>query len=163
MNMKKTFYERILFFITTCGGIGYVPILPGTAMTFVAMLFLYFIPLSPLWIFVCCAILTPLGIALSNEMELKLGLHDPSCVVIDELVGMWIGLLFVPRTIVWYGIAFLLFRFFDGTKCLGGNEVERLSGGWGIMLDDVYAGCQTLLIVHALIYLANHWLCFAGF
>lgn len=65
---------------------------------------------------------------------------DPSIVVIDEIVGMWIALLgFIPDVLTCV-IAFAAFRAFDILKPEPARSSERLSGGWGIMLDDVVAG-----------------------
>jgi len=65
---------------------------------------------------------------------------DPSIVVIDEIVGMWIALLLLPKTIVAVAIAFVAFRIFDIVKPPPAAQLERLPNGWGIMLDDVIAG-----------------------
>ena len=151
--MKK----KIIFFIATCGGIGFAPIFPGTAMSLVAVLCMYFMQLSPIAILTSCLVLTILGIWVCNYVEKELGFTDPSCAVIDELVGMWLALLWVPHTLWCYLIVFSLFRFFDGTKWLGGTYLESLPGGWGIMLDDVYAASQTLLVFHGIKSFVNFW------
>lgn len=65
---------------------------------------------------------------------------DPSIVVIDEIIGMWIALLFVPKTGVAIVIAFFVFRAFDIVKPPPAQQLERIPNGWGIMLDDVVAG-----------------------
>jgi phosphatidylglycerophosphatase A len=71
------------------------------------------------------------------------GVHahpDPSIVVIDEIVGMWISVLHLPPSIAALGIAFVLFRIFDVVKLAPARSAESIPGGWGIMLDDVVAG-----------------------
>jgi phosphatidylglycerophosphatase A len=65
---------------------------------------------------------------------------DPSIIVIDEIVGMWITLLFLPKTVPVMIIGFLAFRFFDIVKPQPARSLERVPGGWGIMLDDLVAG-----------------------
>jgi phosphatidylglycerophosphatase A len=65
---------------------------------------------------------------------------DPSIVVIDEMVGMWITLLFLPATPVAIAAAFVFFRFFDIVKPFPVARLERIGDGWGIMLDDVMSG-----------------------
>ena len=65
---------------------------------------------------------------------------DPSIVVIDEIVGVWIALLLLPKTVLAVLLAFLLFRVMDVVKPEPARSLERLPGGWGIMLDDVVAG-----------------------
>jgi phosphatidylglycerophosphatase A len=65
---------------------------------------------------------------------------DPSIVVIDEIVGMWISVAGIAPGIAPYAAAFFLFRLFDVLKPEPARWLERLPGGWGIMLDDVVAG-----------------------
>ena len=71
---------------------------------------------------------------------------DPSFVVIDEFAGMWISLLISDQLFLII-ISFLLFRFFDITKFVGINKIEKLNGSLGIMLDDIVAGIYTLMII----------------
>jgi len=65
---------------------------------------------------------------------------DPSIVVIDEIIGIWITLLFLPKTLVVMIVAFFAFRAYDILKPQPARAVERIPNGWGIMLDDVIAG-----------------------
>ncbi len=65
---------------------------------------------------------------------------DPSIVVIDEIVGIWITFLFLPKTIPVIVIGFLAFRVFDILKPQPARRLESIPHGWGIMLDDVVAG-----------------------
>ncbi len=65
---------------------------------------------------------------------------DPSIVVIDEILGMWISLAGIRVGLTPYITAFVLFRLFDVLKPQPARYLERLPGGWGIMLDDVAAG-----------------------
>ena len=73
--------------------------------------------------------------------------HDPSEVVIDEVVGMGISLFMLPHSPGLYLLAFILFRVFDILKPSFIYRIQNLSGGWGIMLDDVLAGLLTFTIV----------------
>jgi len=81
-------------------------------------------------------------ISLNVEFENE----DPNFVVIDEFVGMWISLLLFDGVILIL-TSFFVFRFFDITKFLGINKIEKLNGSLGIMLDDIVAGIYTLIIV----------------
>jgi phosphatidylglycerophosphatase A len=65
---------------------------------------------------------------------------DPSIVVIDEIVGIWITLLFLPKTLPVMIIGFFAFRAYDILKPQPARALERIPNGWGIMLDDVVAG-----------------------
>jgi len=87
-------------------------------------------------------------------VEKDLG-HDPSIVVIDEVLGMGISLLFLPRNFWLFFIAFLLFRVFDILKPPPINLSQKLPAGWGIMIDDVIAGFYALIGVHIIRYFAG--------
>jgi phosphatidylglycerophosphatase A len=80
---------------------------------------------------------------------------DPSIVVIDEVVGMWISLIALPGGISAAIIAFMLFRAFDILKPFPARQMEHLPGGWGIMLDDVIAGIYANIATRLLL-LALH-------
>ncbi|MBX2992082.1 MAG: phosphatidylglycerophosphatase A [Bacteroidetes bacterium] len=68
------------------------------------------------------------------------GAPDPSIVVIDEIVGVWIAMIAIPLTLPGVAVAFFAFRLFDIVKPYPVRQVEHISSGWGIMLDDVVAG-----------------------
>jgi len=79
---------------------------------------------------------------------------DPSIVVIDEIVGMWISLLLLPKTVVAILCAFVAFRLLDIVKPFPARRLEQLPNGWGIMLDDVVAGVYANILTHlALIFI----------
>ena len=78
---------------------------------------------------------------------------DPSIVVIDEIVGVWITLLHLPKASLIVVAAFFAFRFFDIIKPPPARQLERVPKGWGIMLDDVIAGVYANIAIQ-LIYLA---------
>ncbi len=83
---------------------------------------------------------------------------DPSIVVIDEIVGMWATLLFLPKSPPVIVLAFILFRFYDIVKPFPARRLERIRLGWGIMLDDlvaaVYANisCRIILLLMTLLF-----------
>jgi phosphatidylglycerophosphatase A len=95
-----------------------------------------------------------IGIWVSGFVEKDIG-KDPGIVVIDEFVGQWLALLFLPKTI-WILIAgFLVFRILDIIKPFPAADLEELDGGVGIMLDDVIAGIYTNIALHlTLIFLS---------
>lgn len=78
------------------------------------------------------------------------GGEDPSRVVVDEMVGVWIPLLAVPDNDkwIWYVVAaFVLFRAFDIAKPLGIRKMESLRGGVGVMMDDILAGVYSFILL----------------
>ena len=92
--------------------------------------------------------LLAVGTLAAQRVEAAWG-KDSSRVVIDEVAGMWISLLFVPVTGTRLLVGLVLFRFFDIVKPLFIRNMERLPGGIGVMMDDVLAGiyCNILLQV----------------
>src|SRR5437867_3717791 len=119
---------------------GYSPIAPGTAGSLLGLA-LYMIPgvEHPLSLTIITACTFFVGTIASAQMEKRFG-DDPQVVVIDEVVGMWVTLLFLPKTLVGASVGFLFFRFYDIVKPPPARSLERLKNGWGIMLDDVAAG-----------------------
>jgi phosphatidylglycerophosphatase A len=84
------------------------------------------------------------GIPASTIVARESGIHDPQFVVIDEVIGQWIALLFSPFDLRHALIALILFRLFDITKPFPVRQLEKLPAGWGIVLDDVGAGLYAL-------------------
>ena len=100
---------------------------------------------------IAIAILFILGIWGSGRYAKAQASDDPASVVIDEVVGMWIALLFTPFTVGWWIVAFLAFRLFDIVKPPPANWIDRnMHGGFGIMLDDVVAGVYAGVLIWAL-------------
>jgi phosphatidylglycerophosphatase A len=94
------------------------------------------------------AIVLIVGVAAAGKTEKDLGIKDPSCVVIDEVLGMGVALLWVPRTWPFLIMGLVLFRIFDIWKPPPIKKLEKLPGGWGIMLDDLLAGLYACLWLH---------------
>jgi len=106
----------------------------------------------PFWTsLIITIIITLIGVWSSTIMEAIWG-KDPSKVVIDEVSGMAIGLLFLPVNVKYLLCAFILFRFFDIVKPLYVRKMEDLPSGWGIMGDDVLAGIYTNIILQAVVW-----------
>lgn len=148
----KNIFDKVLG--TACGA-GYWPWGPGTMGAAVGVLVWWLASLVLAWqtlfsvTLAAVVVVTLISVPSINRLEQEWG-PDPSRVVIDEVVGVWICLLAVPaprflvanNTPAWCWIlgAFLLFRFFDIVKPLGVRSMEKLPGGWGVMADDILAG-----------------------
>ena len=91
---------------------------------------------------------TAAGIWSADKLESEWG-KDPSKVVVDEMVGVWIALLAVPADnyIGYMFAAFILFRFFDILKPLGIKQAEKLPSGYGIMADDILSGIYGGIVI----------------
>ena len=100
---------------------------------------------------VITAIITFTGVWSSTVMERVWG-KDPSKVVIDEVAGMAVSLLFLPVNVTYLLCGLILFRFFDILKPLYIRKSELLPGGWGIMMDDVQAGIYTNILLQAVLW-----------
>ena len=82
-------------------------------------------------------------------MERALGVKDPGVIVIDEVAGMMVSVLTLPRTIPVLLTAFVLFRIFDVWKPFPARASQSLAGGFGVMVDDLIAGFYALLVLLA--------------
>jgi phosphatidylglycerophosphatase A len=91
-----------------------------------------------------------IGIWSANMVEAIWG-KDHGRVVIDEVAGMCISLLFLPVTWQYVLAALVLFRFFDIAKPLFIRRLEALPGGWGVMFDDILAGIYANLLLQVVL------------
>jgi len=138
--------------LSTVFKIGYLPIAPGTWGSLAALIVWYWIIgfASTFTFIVLIAVIFVLGAYVSSVTENYLSTKDPSIIVIDEWVGQWIALLFLPKTVLWGLVAFILFRVFDIWKPYPISALDRIKGGFGIMADDVLAGIYALAIISVL-------------
>jgi phosphatidylglycerophosphatase A len=91
-------------------------------------------------------LLTIVGIWSAGSAERDLG-HDAHPIVIDEVVGQWIPLLFTNKSISWVVVAFFLFRILDVIKPFGIRDSQKLPGGYGVVIDDLLAGLLAGVII----------------
>jgi phosphatidylglycerophosphatase A len=139
----------------TVFGIGYLGKGVGTIAAFFGCICWYLLfkndAAIPYAILLTIAI-TALGVWSGNKVEPLWG-KDHGRVVIDELAGMFITVLFVPVTIPYILIGFILFRFFDILKPLLIRKLEAWPGGWGVMADDVLAGIYANMVLQVIVWL----------
>ena len=127
--------------IGSAAGVGLFPVAPATAASFAAIVVLYLLPIdtgSPAFFGLLAASLAvgpwACGSLITPED------HDPKRAVWDEVAGMWLTCLLLPKSLPWLAAAFVLFRVLDVLKPWPIRRFEGLPGGWGIMADDVAAG-----------------------
>ena len=89
------------------------------------------------------------GVAASRRCEAIWG-EDNKKIVVDEIWGMMISLFLLPMSFLYVVLGFFIFRFLDIVKPFPARRLERVHGGWGVMLDDGMSGVYTCLILHAL-------------
>ncbi len=142
--------KRTIIFIATGAYSGYFPVAPGTAGSLVGViLYLFLCKLHPLFYLIITIFLFSLGVWLSGEAEKILNKKDHSYIVIDEIVGFLVTMFLLPEGI-WFIIGgFFLFRLLDILKP-SFQQIERINGGLGVMLDDIVAGILANLILQSL-------------
>lgn len=138
-------------------GAGLSPFASGTVGSAVALIPWFALRrLDWPWYMLAVAIAFAIGVWASHVVIGKLGLEDPGVVVWDEFVGQWIALLplvIAPRGWLWIVAAFLLFRIFDVWKPWPASWADRnVKGGFGAMLDDVFAGAYAGLFLWATMF-----------
>lgn len=136
-----------IVFFATGGYFGYFPIAPGTAGSLLGILIYWVADLTPQMSSVIILLLFFLGIPVSEEAEKIFGKKDAPQIVLDEIMGAFLSVSFLPREISYIVAGFFLFRFFDIVKPFPIGRLEKLRGGFGIMLDDLLAALYTNLIL----------------
>lgn len=144
--MKKFIVTLFSSFFYT----GFFPFAPATFASLVWLAVYLYVP-GGAWltnpIVVLCTI--PVAIYFAHQGEKYYG-KDPSCVVIDEFVGMQVTLLAIEPSLLIGAIGFVLFRIFDVLKPFPAGRAERLPGGLGVVTDDVVAGVYGRLVLLAI-------------
>jgi len=152
--------SRVALAIASFGYVGYSPVAPGTAGSAAGLLLI--VPLRllgfPILDVGVAVGLLLIGIWSATLVERHLGVEDPGVVVIDEVLGMLVSLLWLPLSWQVLLAAFLVFRVFDIIKPWPAGRFERLGGGLGIMADDAMAGVYANLVVQALVWWRPEWL-----
>ncbi len=160
------------FQLVTCFGLGHMRPAPGTwgsmppAALAAVLLLAGADPRGPVYIAVVLAVLVLFASAtvlMGDRAEARWG-KDPGPVVADEVAGMCVPLLLLPvgvmttpvRTLIVIAAAFLLFRVFDVFKPVAppADRLQRVPGGWGILLDDLVSGLYALAGVWVIALLA---------
>jgi phosphatidylglycerophosphatase A len=143
--------NRLKLAVVSCGFLGLSPFAPGTVGTLggVAIAFaLRNVPNFPVWIGLVCVALYALSQPLGAWAERYAGKKDPGIFVMDEVIGYLITVVWIAGpSLLALTVAFFVFRFFDIVKPPPARQMERIGGGHGILLDDVFAGLWGLIAV----------------
>ena len=148
-----------IHFIATLGGIGKIPIAPGTwGSIFAFFIFIYISHYVDMLIVVILSI--PFSIWVCEKASVNLMERDHKSIVIDELVGIWIALvpalyLSTQTSRTSYAVLVLIFfRLFDILKPFPVSYFDKnFKNGLGIVLDDLIAGIMAIFPAMTLIYL----------
>ena len=130
-------------------GSGLAPKAPGTFGTLAAIpLFFLLAMLSPLLYLIAVIMMSVVGIYICGKAADDVGVHDHPAIVWDEFVGFFITMFMIPVSWQSVLVGFLLFRLFDIVKPWPISYIDKkVSGGLGIMLDDILAGAFALVIM----------------
>ena len=140
--------------LATWFGSGFLPVAPGTWASLIALPFAAVLVWvgGPTLVFVVSAAVFVVGIWAANGYMAMTGVHDPPAIVIDEVVAQWLTLALMPIDPVVYVLGFLLFRVFDVLKPWPANYIDRVvTGGFGVMLDDVVAAIYAGLVLWVIV------------
>ncbi len=142
-------------FLSLGFGSGLAPLAPGTAGTAAAIPLWWLLAPLPLWAYGLVVLgLFLIGIPLCRRTTERLGSHDHSAIVWDEVVGYLITMTAVPFSLSAAILGFFLFRLFDVWKPWPVRALDhRVQGGLGIMLDDVGAGIYAALALQGVLIL----------
>lgn len=145
-------------FLALGAGSGLAPVAPGTFGTIAAIPLAVLMPNNLAIYAVIVAVLFVAGVWLCDSCAHNLGVHDHPAIVFDEWVGYLITMIAVPRSLWFLALGFVLFRLFDVLKPWPiGITDKRVSGGLGIMSDDVIAGVFAAASMHLIIFLLSYF------
>jgi phosphatidylglycerophosphatase A len=133
--------------VATGFGVGYAPLAPGTVASLITAVFLGLVPFSRVGLIVFLVVVVVVGTWAAHVAERVIGGKDPGAIVIDEVAGMTLSVVAFPLTpdVLAAGLAF--FRVFDVLKPPPARGSQRLTGGVGVMIDDLIAGLYALACV----------------
>jgi len=152
MNFKNSSNFFVKFF-ATCFGLGYSPIFPGAVGVIFATVIAYLIHPLPLFNKILITlILIVLAIPLSTKAEELFQKKDCKKIIIDEVVGILIATIWFTNLSIMMFISILfIYGLLDAIKIYPANIIEKLYGGWGIVIDDIIAGIYTALTIFLLL------------
>ena len=153
--MHKTI-NNIILFIAQGAYSGRFPKAPGTAGTLVGvLLYLVIQNVRLAWYAVAVLVVTGIGTWAAGAADRVLGTKDSPSIVIDEIAGFLVSMFLIPGTWEFVAAAFLIFRFFDILKPWPLHGLQKVSGGAGVMIDDIGAGIYTNIILQVAVYVVE--------
>ncbi len=158
MLKNKTYFQRVIIIIGSFGGIGLAPKAPGTVAT-IATLPIYWLlahACTPPIYALLVALLLIASVPICTAYEKALGAEDPPTLVLDEVCGLLITMLWIQPGWLTLLLGLALFRLFDILKPFPIHTVEkRLPGGLGVMADDVVAAIFANLALRLILHLIH--------
>lgn len=153
-KVPASVWKNPIHFLAFGLGSGAAPWAPGTFGTLAAVIpFFWFQQLSLPWYLVMLAVTTLIGIWLCDRTSKDIGVKDHGGIVWDEFVGFWITMTLAPTGVLWIVYGFVLFRILDIWKPWPIKWADqKVSGGLGVMLDDIIAGVMAAVILQVTAY-----------
>ncbi len=152
----KFIFSHPAHFLSFGFGSGLSPVAPGTAGTLVAfpLYWLMLQWLSGTVILAVILLMFMVGVWACQYTGQALGVPDHGGIVWDEIVAFLLVLCVTPSTLVWYTVAFLLFRLFDIWKPFPIRQLdERIKNGFGVMLDDLLAALYSVIVLKGVLWM----------
>jgi len=145
-------------FLALGAGSGLAPFAPGTFGTIAAIPLAMLMPANLALYALVVVVLFVAGVWLCDACANNLKVHDHPAIVFDEWVGYLITMIAVPRSLWFLALGFVLFRIFDVLKPWPiGMADKRVSGGLGIMVDDVIAGVFAAASMQLILFLLGYF------
>ena len=145
--------RSIILFVSQGAYSGLSPFAPGTAGTVVGVLLYWSMKdLSAGWYALLALAVILIGTWAADRAEVLLGRKDAPSIVIDEIAGYLVAMFLIPSGWGFVAAGFFVFRFFDIVKPWPLRRLERLQGGFGVMLDDLGAGVYTNIVLQIAAY-----------
>lgn len=151
--MQRTRRNDLIVFLATGCFSGFLPGMPGTWGTFAGIPLVMLVHLGTAWVqAVATGVFFLVAVWIAGRGEALLGGPDAQPIVIDEMCGLLVSLLWLPLTPPTLIVGFLFFRFLDIMKPPPIRRLERrLRGGWAVVMDDVVAGIYTMILLRLLL------------
>ena len=154
MRISDSIKNKFVLAVATLFGVGYIPLMPGTASC-VAAFFIIVLVKSQLWLIVITALSVVSAFLFSGPAESILGKKDAKEIVIDDFSGMFIACIFIPYDLRFIAAGFLLFRMFDMLKIPPADKIEKYAGALGIVGDDIIAGVYANIALRIVVFLLS--------
>jgi phosphatidylglycerophosphatase A len=149
--------KKLAIAIASGFGTGLIKFGPGTwgtavASCIVAILYVFQVDQIPLIIVGLTVLFSLIGywsvLRLADSWE-----HDDQRIVVDEIIGLFVTLIFVPISWTTIILSFVLFRFFDILKPLGIRRFDEINTNWAVIVDDIVAGVYANIVLQIILIL----------
>ena len=153
MNLQ----EKGILFLSSGGFIGNIPFAPGTFGSLLGLPLCFLLSKVNVWVSILfLLIFVALAVWVCNKAQQLIQEKDPGCIVIDEISGMMLSLAGIPFNPISAAAGFFIFRMLDIFKPFPIRAIEKkITGGAGIVLDDIAAGIITNTVLRVAFFLSD--------